>query len=253
MQIYGTFYGHEQRTNVSRYFVIYATDQGFLGGWVAPYDHEEMLARFAGNNLAQQNVAGARSVAAGAEKWEEHYNELLPDRAQFLEANKENFAFEATEISAVLGWKLKFIEKAATRFGTLDITPQGGKKRRFYLAGRRTPEEVIALVQKSLPDVVIEGAPVGNASQTLSEGDKTRLLKPVAPKPVWPILLGVGVAATLLSYLVVGQFNVWLPVVACVLTFKIFPLVRGGGAALNFNQNTAEQLQRDRAARDAQL
>jgi hypothetical protein len=38
-----------------------------------------------------------------------------------------------------------------------------------------------------------------------------------------------------------------------VLAFKLFPLMRGGGGALNFHQKVADQVQRDRAAQDARL
>jgi hypothetical protein len=258
MQIYGTFTGYEQRTNVTRLFKIYATDEGLLGGWIAPCDHEELLARFSGHGIGQQHIAGAQQAAQSAEKWEYHYDEILPDKTKFLEAHQENFAFAPQEIAAALSWKLKFIEKASTRFGALDITPNGSKKRRFYLVGRHTPAEVAALVEKSLPLAIIEGGPLAgeaftpldNASQPTGQSGSTEA-EPVYKKPNWAIIIASYIAAILFSLVVASQFDFWLPLAACVIAPMFYKMLRFGGIAANYHSNSAEQLKRDRAARDA--
>lgn len=258
MQIYGTFLGYEQRTNTSRLFKIYATDEGLLGGWIAPMDFEEMLARFAGNGIGGQNVANCEKAAQSAAKWEHHYEEALPDAARFLQANGQNFAFAAPELEAALSWKLKWTEKASTRFGALDLTPSGGKKRRFYLVGRHTPEEVAALVQKSVPQAIIEGAllasqafaPLDGASHPATGGAPIAA-EPVHQKTNWPILIASYIAAILLSLVVAAQFNFWIPLGACVIAPMFLRMMRFGNLAVNYHSNSAEQLKRDRAARDA--
>jgi hypothetical protein len=245
MIIYGSFYGYELRGNISRLFVIYATDEGLLGGWIAPCDYEELLARFGGHGMVNQNSAAVQQHAQNAVKWESHYQQFLSQSSAFVEAHEHNFAFPAPEISAVLTWKLKFGERASTRFGALDITPHGGKKRRFYLVGRRTPEEVAALVQKALPLVTIEGgAPADVSSTPLPNSQPTienagTIAEPVYKQPNWPLVILGWFAAIGISLVIASLFNFWIPLAACVIAPMFYKMMRFGGMATNYYSRSA--------------
>ena len=132
-----TFYGYEQRTNVSRLFKITATPRGLHFGWIADRDYQEMMARFGGAGIGQ-NTAITQQAAQGAARWEDHYETMDIESAQFVQAHEQNFVFALADGAASVTWKLKWTEKAATRFGALDLVGNG-KKRRFYLVGQRSP------------------------------------------------------------------------------------------------------------------
>jgi len=255
MQIYGTFYGYEQRTNVSRLFKIYATDQGLFGAWIADRDYEEMLARFAGHGIGQQNVAGTEQIARNAAKWEQHYDELNLESPEFLSAHKENFHFRPNEVTSSLKWKLKMLERAATRFGALDLTASDGKKRRFYLVGRRTSDEVAAVLQNSMPATAIEDVPTASNpytpldNTTKAEGANTNA-EPVHKSPNWLLIIPIYAAAWLLSFFLAAEFNFWWGIVVCACAPYGYRLFRYGGILKNFYSNSEEQLKRNRHAED---
>lgn len=157
MQLFGSFYGFESRANLNRLFKIYATNEGLFGGWLAPCDTEGLLARCAGQQPTNQKMA---ALLQSAGDWEQHLDSLLPGGDELLAAHAHNFAFEPSFTQASLTWKLKMLERAPSRFGALDVCLDGAKRRRFYLVGRRTPDEVAGMLEAALPQLSVEGRPV---------------------------------------------------------------------------------------------
>ncbi len=155
MQLLGTFYGFEQRADANRLFKIYVTDQGLSGGWIAPCDTATI--RFKGTRPGSQKIA---EIQGCAQDWEEHLDSLVPGDEAFLAAHADNFAFDSSFTQASLTWKLSLLERAATRFGALDVCLDGGKQRRFYLVGRRTSDEVAGMLGAALPQLRLEGRPI---------------------------------------------------------------------------------------------
>lgn len=156
MQLLGTFYGFEQRTGANRLFKIYVTDQGLSGGWIAPCDIK-MMSHFGGNRPSNQKIT---QVQECAQAWEDYLDSLVPGDEAFLAAHSDNFAFDSSFTQASLTWKLNLLERAATRFGALDVCLDGSKQRRFYLVGSRTPDEVAAMLSAAVPQLRLEGQPV---------------------------------------------------------------------------------------------
>ena len=239
------FYGYEQRTNVSRLFKIYATPSGLFFGWIADRDHEEMLARFAGTGIGQpQAVAAAKNAAQVAAQWESHYDTMDVEGDKFLQAHDENFAFADGEASVT--WKLKWTEKAATRFGALDIV-ENGKKRRFYLVGQSSPAPVIEAVRLALPSANVEAGAEPSTGAPALLSDEAVPSEPVYKRPNWPVIITVWVAAIGLSLWIAARFNFWIPLGACVVAPYFYKMMRFGNLAANMHKDTAEQLRRDRA------
>lgn len=246
-----TFYGYEQRTNVSRLFKITATPRGLFFGWIADRDYEEMLARLVGHGIGQpQVIAVTQQSAQGAARWEDHYETLDVENAQFIQAHPENFAFHPGDGAASLLWKLKWTEKAATRFGALDLVC-GGKKRRFYLVGQCSPAQVAQAVRHALPDATIE--PFGTAANAATPdvaavgAGETVPAESVYKRPNWPVTITAYLAAIGLSLWIAATFDFWIPLGACAIALPAFRMMRFGGIIANFHKNSAEQLRRNRA------
>ncbi len=144
MQLLGSFYGLEQRAGGNRLFKIYATTDGIFGGWVAPCDFAKMRAR--------------PEIAQNAREWELYLDALVPGSDEFLAAHRENFAFDSSFTQASLTGKTGLLPRAATRCGALDVCLDGSKKRRFYLVGRVTSEEVAPLLQTVFASIQAETA-----------------------------------------------------------------------------------------------
>lgn len=170
MQLLGSFYGLEQRAGGNRLFKVYVTNEGLFGGWIAPCDIEKTPARFKSQRLWNASSAQTQTIAESAGEWEEHLDALSPDSDEFLAAHTENFAFLASFTQASLTWKLKLLERAGNRFGALDLSADGGKKRRLYLVGQRTPDEVAAMLGAALPFLELEGHPVATPPFALRAG-----------------------------------------------------------------------------------
>lgn len=214
-----------------------------------------MMARFGGHGVGQ-NIGITQQAAQGAQRWEEHYETLDIESAQFLRAHDENFAFTPDDLNnagaASVTWKLKFTEKAATRFGALDLIC-GGKKRRFYLVGQRSPAQVSEAVRHALPNATIE--PLATAADAATPGvaavttDNVVPTESVYKRPNWPVIITAYVAAIGVSLWIAATFSFWIPLGACVVAPYFFKMMRFGGIAVNYHKNTAEQLRRDRANR----
>ena len=239
-----TFYGYEQRGNISRLFKVYATSNGLYFGWIADRDYEEMMARFGGAGIGQ-NAGAMQETARGAKSWESHYDTMNVESAQFARAHDDNFSFAPADGAAMVTWKLKFTEKAATRFGALDLVSEG-KKRRFYLVGQRAPAEVAQAVRAALPAATIEPLP-GDAPAVAAVAGETVSDETVYKRPNWPVLISSYVAAILLSLWVAATFNFWIPLGACAVAIPAYRMLRFGGLAANYHKNAAEQLRRNRA------
>ena len=249
-----TFYGYEQRTNVSRLFKITATPHGLLFGWIADRDYEEMLARLVGHGIGQpQVIAVTQQAAQGAARWEDHYDTMDAQSAQFLQAHDENFAFAPADGAASVTWKLKFTEKAATRFGALDLVC-GGKKRRFYLVGQRSPAQVAEAVRHALPNAIIEplsaefnaGADAATPAVAAVGTGEIVLGESVYKRPNWPLIITAYFAAIGLSLWIAATLDFWIPLGACAVAIPTYRMLRFGGMIVNFHKNSAEQLRRNR-------
>lgn len=247
-----TFYGYEQRGNISQLFQVIATPRGLFFGWIADRDYEEMMARFGGAGIGQ-NTALTQGAASGAQRWEEHYQTMDVESAPFLRAHDSNFVFAPADGAASLTWKLKWTEKAATRFGALDLVCNG-KKRRFYLIGQRSPAQVIEAVRLALPDATIE--PLGAttvatpAVAAVGDGEIENQSVPgelVYKRPNWPILITAYIAAIGLSLWLAATYNFWLPLGACAVAIPAYRMIRFGTLAANYHKDAAEQLRRNRA------
>ena len=249
-----TFYGYEQRTNVSRLFKITATPAGLFFGWIADRDHEEMLARLVGHGIGQpQVIAVTRQAAQGAARWEDHYETLDVQSPEFTRAHDENFAFRPGDGAASVTWKLKFTEKAATRFGALDIVC-AGKKRRFYLVGQRSPTDVVEAVRLALPDATIEPlsatATAATPNASAVEAGKAAPGESVYQTPNWRVILPIYLTVLAAALLLAVTYNFWWPFIACFLAPYFYRMLRMGDIIANFHKNSAEQLRRNRQLQD---
>ena len=243
-----TFYGYEQRGNISQLFQIIATPRGLFFGWIADRDYEEMMARFGGAGIGQ-NTALTQGAAQGAQRWEEHYQTMDVESAQFLQAHNSNFVFAPTDGAASLLWKLKFTEKAATRFGALDLVCNG-KKRRFYLVGQRSPAQVIEAVHLALPEATIEQIAATPAVAATASGEVENQSAPdelVYKRPNWPVLITAYLAAIGVSLWLAATYDFWLPLGACAVAIPAYRMFRFGTLAANYHKDAAEQLRRNRA------
>jgi hypothetical protein len=208
MQIYGTFYGYEQRTNVSCLFKIYATDQGLFGAWIADRDYEEMRTRFVGHS-GQQNIDVTQKIAQDAAMWEQHYDSLELADPEFLRVRPENFHFRPNEVISSLIWKLKMPERTTTRYGALDLTASDGNQRRFYLVGRSTPAEVVSVIQSSMPATSIDkGTSSFKAFTLLTDSAKPKVSVTANSRYQrlnWGILIPVYLAAWILAFVLIAR------------------------------------------------
>lgn len=239
-----TFYGYEQRGNISQLFKIYATPNGLFFGWIADRDYEEMMARFGGAGIGQDANAMQRTVE-GARRWEDHYETMDIESAQFAQAHDSNFVFSPANGTAALTWKLKFIEKASTRFGALDLI-SNGKKRRFYLVGQRSPADVVEALRTALPAATIESLDEQAPAVAAVEGEVIPN-ETVYKRTNWPVLISAYIGAILISLWLAATFDFWLPLGACAIAIPAYRMLRFSSLLTNYQKDSAEQLHRNRA------
>lgn len=247
MKIFGSFRGFEQRFGVSRLYIVFVTDAGIFGGWIADRDYEESLARLAamGNGgLAYGSVSG---VANKAFQLEEQYRSSALDPQSFLARHRQNFFFSRGQISQITIDYNAISANRPNRRAMLTIEGQAQTKT-FALVGEVNMAEATEWLRQA-GSVTVRGAVPGQAPvQTAFDEPQTPVVVPgqrarEANQICWIIAIFVGlICSVILSF----NLHSWVGFFMMILSWRVRNALYGLYLARNLGRDTAEYLEYNR-------